>query len=165
MFVSKPKSKKNRWIEWKTFQGYLKNKKEKKHMKRLSFITHFKIEFLVPFTSCRKVPGKKRDGLFEVTNEQQIFSKYFKSILQFLQILQDFLYIVFNEKSFNEVSLYRKYITITKQKVKIPYFTHPINCTRKLTCMCACMHVCVCVCVCVCVWLYASQGTVCEMNA
>ena len=122
MFVSKPKSKKNRWIEWKTFQGYLKNKKEKKHMKRLSFITHFKIEFLVPFTSCRKVPGKKPAGLFEVTNEQQIFSKYFKSILQFLQILQDFLYIVFNEKSFNEVSLYRKYITITKQKVKIPWF-------------------------------------------
>ena len=37
----------------------LKKKKEKKHMKRLSFITQFKIEeFLLQFTSCRKVLGK-----------------------------------------------------------------------------------------------------------
>ena len=27
-------------------------------MKRLSFITQFKIEFLLPFTSCRKELGK-----------------------------------------------------------------------------------------------------------
>ena len=27
-------------------------------MKRLSFITQFKIEFLLPFTGCRKVLGK-----------------------------------------------------------------------------------------------------------
>ena len=27
-------------------------------MKRLSFITQFKIEFLLPFTSCRKACGK-----------------------------------------------------------------------------------------------------------
>ena len=27
-------------------------------MKRLSFITQFKIEFLLPFTDCRKVLGK-----------------------------------------------------------------------------------------------------------
>ena len=27
-------------------------------MKRLSFITQFKIEFLLQFTSCRNVPGK-----------------------------------------------------------------------------------------------------------
>ena len=30
-------------------------------MKRLSFITQFKIEFLLPFTSCRKVLGKMPD--------------------------------------------------------------------------------------------------------
>ena len=29
--------------------------------KRLSFITQFKIEFLLPFTSCRKVLGKMPD--------------------------------------------------------------------------------------------------------
>ena len=33
-------------------------KGKKKHMKRLSFVTQFKIEFLLPFTSCRKVFGK-----------------------------------------------------------------------------------------------------------
>ena len=30
-------------------------------MKRLSFITQFKIEFLLPFTGCRKVLGKMLD--------------------------------------------------------------------------------------------------------
>ena len=48
--VSQPKSKKNRWIEWKIFQKL----KRKNHMKKLSFITQFKIEFLLPFTGCRK---------------------------------------------------------------------------------------------------------------
>ena len=36
----------------------LQKQKRKKHMKRLSFITQFKIEFLLPFTSCRKACGK-----------------------------------------------------------------------------------------------------------
>ena len=35
-----------------------KNKKKKKHMKRLSCITQVKIEFLLPFTGSRKVLGK-----------------------------------------------------------------------------------------------------------
>ena len=38
-----------------------KTKKEKKHLERLSFITQFKIEFLLPFTGCRKVLGKMPD--------------------------------------------------------------------------------------------------------
>ena len=37
---------------------FQKQKKEKKHMKRFSFITQFKIELLLSFTSCRKVLGK-----------------------------------------------------------------------------------------------------------
>ena len=32
--------------------------KRKKHMKKLSLINHFKIEFLLPFSCCRKVLGK-----------------------------------------------------------------------------------------------------------
>ena len=36
----------------------IKNKKEKKNMKRLSFITQFKNEFLLSCTGCRKVLGK-----------------------------------------------------------------------------------------------------------
>ena len=32
--------------------------KRKKNMKRLNFITLFKIEFLLPFTGCKKVLGK-----------------------------------------------------------------------------------------------------------
>ena len=45
----------------KSFKGVLKIKKKKKHMKRLSSITQFKIEFLLPFTGCRKVLGKMPD--------------------------------------------------------------------------------------------------------
>ena len=38
------------------------NKTEKKNIKRLSFIrTQFKIEFLLPFTGCRKVLEKVSD--------------------------------------------------------------------------------------------------------
>ena len=51
--------RRNRWKEWKIFQGCFKNKKEKKkHLKELSFMTQFKIEFLLLFTGCRKVLGK-----------------------------------------------------------------------------------------------------------
>ena len=39
------------------------NKKEEKNIKRLSFIiTQFKIEFLLPFTGCRKVLEKMPDS-------------------------------------------------------------------------------------------------------
>ena len=37
-------------------------KKKKKIMKRLSFITLFKIEILLPFTGCRKVLRKMPDS-------------------------------------------------------------------------------------------------------
>ena len=37
---------------------FQKQKRKKKQIKRLSFITQFKIEFLLPFTGCRKVLGK-----------------------------------------------------------------------------------------------------------
>ena len=52
MFV---KQRVRRISEWngESFKGATKRKKE-----RLSFITQFKIEFLLPFTSCRKVFGK-----------------------------------------------------------------------------------------------------------
>ena len=50
--------RKNQRIECKIIQGYFKNKKEKKHMKRWSFITQFKIEFLLKLTSHRNVLGK-----------------------------------------------------------------------------------------------------------
>ena len=42
-------------------------KKRKKQMKRLIFITQFKIEFLLPFTGCRKVLGKMPAHLFSIT--------------------------------------------------------------------------------------------------
>ena len=37
---------------------FQKQKRKKKHLKKLSFITQFKIEFLLLFTGCRKVLGK-----------------------------------------------------------------------------------------------------------
>ena len=48
----------------KFFKGFLKTKKKKKHMNRSSFITLFKIEFLLPFTSCGKVLGKMPGVMF-----------------------------------------------------------------------------------------------------
>ena len=47
--------------EWngKSFKDVSKIKK--KHIKRLSFIIAFKIEFLLPFNGCRKVLGKMPD--------------------------------------------------------------------------------------------------------
>ena len=39
-------------------RGFPKQKRKKKHMKRLIFITQFKIEFLRPFTGYRKVLGQ-----------------------------------------------------------------------------------------------------------
>ena len=44
-----------------------KTKTKHTHIKRLSFITQFKIEFLLPFTGCRKVLGKM------LAEEQNIF--------------------------------------------------------------------------------------------
>ena len=58
-YLNQRKSK-NRWIEWKIFQGFFK--KNPKNMKRLSLITQFKIEFLLLFTTCRKVLGKMPVG-------------------------------------------------------------------------------------------------------
>ena len=40
---------------------------KQKRKKRLSFITQFKIEFLLLFTGCRKVLGKMPGYIMEVT--------------------------------------------------------------------------------------------------
>ena len=48
----------NRCTEWKSFKNVSKTKKKKKHMKRISFITQFKIELLLLFICCRKMFGK-----------------------------------------------------------------------------------------------------------
>ena len=46
------------------------DKKEKKHMKKLSFKTQFKTDFLLPFTGCRKVLVKMPvSKLFDVVAE------------------------------------------------------------------------------------------------
>ena len=37
---------------------FQKQERKKKHMKRLSFVTQFKIEFLLAFTGCGKLLGK-----------------------------------------------------------------------------------------------------------
>ena len=47
--------------------------KRKKHMKRLSLVTQFKIEFLLPFASCRNDVGKMP---IQVDNKLRIFSQF-----------------------------------------------------------------------------------------
>ena len=39
-------------------RSVLKKKKTHTHMERLSFLTQFKIEFILSLTGCRKVLGK-----------------------------------------------------------------------------------------------------------
>ena len=56
---------------------FQKQKRKKRHMKRLSFITQFKIEFLLPFNGCRKVLRKMRDYVKSVqirknTNQKKL---------------------------------------------------------------------------------------------
>ena len=49
----------------KSFKVVSKTKtNKKKHLKKLSFITQLRIEFLLPFTSCRKVLGKMPEFRF-----------------------------------------------------------------------------------------------------
>ena len=60
LYVSKPKHKKNRGKEWKIFPVCFINKKRKK-TQEISFITQLKAEFLLLFTSCRKVLGTMPD--------------------------------------------------------------------------------------------------------
>ena len=57
-------------MEWKNLSRVFQDKKEKKHMKKLSFKTQFKTEFLLPFTGCRKVLVKMPvSKLFDVVAE------------------------------------------------------------------------------------------------
>ena len=61
-----------------TLSRLFKKKKSKKNMKRLSFITQFKIEFLLPFTDCRKVLGKMPDH----TDTPTVTHKYIQTKYQ-----------------------------------------------------------------------------------
>ena len=61
--VSQPKSKKKQVNRMEN----LSKTEKKKHMKKLSFITQFKIEFFLPFTGGRKVLRKMSvSKLFDV---------------------------------------------------------------------------------------------------
>ena len=50
------------------------NKKKKKRMTRLTFLTQFKIEFLLPFTGCRKVLRKMPVNVLDISKHYN--SKY-----------------------------------------------------------------------------------------
>ena len=59
VFVSIKTKELEEWLNrMENLSRVFQKQRKKKHMKRLSFITQFKIEFLLPFTSCRKVFGK-----------------------------------------------------------------------------------------------------------
>ena len=56
MFVSISNKEEEKWVNrMENLSSVLKRKKKKKNMKELSFTTQFKIEFLLLFTSCRKL--------------------------------------------------------------------------------------------------------------
>ena len=61
--LSKPKSEKlvNRM---ENLSSVFQKQKRKKNIKKSSFITQLKIEFLLPFTGCRKVLEKMPEYVF-----------------------------------------------------------------------------------------------------
>ena len=48
------------------FQEQKQKQTKKKHLKELSFVAQFKIEFLLPFTSCKKMHGKMPANVCEL---------------------------------------------------------------------------------------------------
>ena len=65
---------------------------EKQHMKRLSFITQFKIEFLLLFTGWRQVVGKMPELLLSISWnwEDIIIEKWYKTLqIKQTNILED----------------------------------------------------------------------------
>ena len=56
---------------------FKKQKKKKKSMNRFSFMTQFKIEFLLPFTGCKKVFGKMPAFMKLILEEQQKYLQPF----------------------------------------------------------------------------------------
>ena len=61
-------------------------------MKRLSFIAQFKIEFLLSFTSCRKVLGKMPDIYIYIYI-------YLKNLLSFSSSTFVFIHTTFNTEA------------------------------------------------------------------
>ena len=59
-------------------------KKRKKNTKRLSFITQFKIEFLLPLTGCRKVLGKMPENGISFKRKLKTL-KHFKILLKLFE--------------------------------------------------------------------------------
>ena len=80
--------------------------KQKQNMKRLSFITQFKI--LPPFAGCRKVPGKIPANLCYI-DKRSTFEAHFLKLNLYFNVLQ--VYFKFSE-------LYFKY---TLQKNSCPF--------------------------------------------
>ena len=71
-------------------------------MKGLSFITQFKIEFLLPFTGCRKVLGKMPERIKKNTfvlhkklssrvNYHQLPNKCFSQLFSFLTKIKHYV--------------------------------------------------------------------------
>ena len=63
---------------------FQKQKRKKKHMKRLSFINQFKIEFILLCTGCRKVLAKMPGDGFIAKNLENLVGKHSKTICQML---------------------------------------------------------------------------------
>ena len=63
---------------------FQKQKRKKKHMKRLSFINRFKIEFILLCTGCRKVLAKMPGDGFIAKNLENLVGKHSKTICQML---------------------------------------------------------------------------------
>ena len=68
----------------KSFKRVSKKKNGKKNTKKLSFITEFKIEFLLPFTNFRKVLGKMPENIFAHSMSQINWYSETSSIFPFM---------------------------------------------------------------------------------
>ena len=119
--VSKPNSKKNRRRGWKIILRCFKNKKEQKHMKRLSSTTQFKIDILLPFTGCRSVwKNARQESCFGI-----FFAHYCASLDFFI-----FLYFLCNDQLLHINFLTNKFFLLLLRitSLKKPFQASPLCC-------------------------------------
>ena len=116
---------------------FQKPKRKKKHRKRLSFITQFQIEFLLQFTSYRKMLGKMPEYIYLNPVTLFIFdciikNHYFFALAAWPAHISWLLFWIFITSSVFYsllsfiIEFLRRVLTISKLQ-PIPTAIHPIN--------------------------------------
>ena len=109
---------------------FQKQKRKKRHMKRLSFITQFKIEFLLPFNGCRKVLRKMRDYVKSVQIRSFLWSLFSRIQFEYgkIRIRKNFVFGHFS----HSVQCSATFKNIFQYSVEINFQYYAVNYSRVL---------------------------------